>query len=125
MGIPHDLLCSTGCNDLTAMNASARTNINYIVGGQHRIFVVFYYNKGVSKIPEPFKRSQKFFIISLMKTNGRLVKNIQDSHKIRADLRSKTNTLTLATGQRARAARQSQIFKTNTVKEAQALPYLF
>ena len=75
----HNFLCISHSNNLTAMFSCPRTDIYYIIRCQHRIFIMFYYNQRISKITQMFQRRKKFIIISLMKSDTRLIQNICNS----------------------------------------------
>ena len=54
-------------------------------------------NKGISNIPQVLKGLQKLIVIPLMQADGRLIEDIQHTHKRRADLRCKTYSLAFPT----------------------------
>ena len=81
-------------NNLAAMYTCARADINNAVGSVHSIFIMLNNYNRIAKVTKSFKRTQKFFIISLMKSYARLVKNIKHAHKTAANLSGKSYTLT-------------------------------
>ena len=60
-----------------------------------------------------FQRRQKLVVVSLVKTDARLVENIGDAHQAGADLRCQTDSLRLAAGQGARCPGQGQIIQSH------------
>lgn len=72
-----------------------------------------------------FQRREKFVVVSLVKTDARLVENIGDTDKAGADLRCQTDSLRLTAGQRCRSARQGQIVQSDIRKEAHTRTDLF
>ena len=91
------------------MLTGSRADINNAVSGAHRILVVLHDDQAVSEVTQMFQRREKFVVVSLVKTDARLVENIGDTDKAGADLRCQTDSLRLTAGQRCRSARQGQI----------------
>ena len=60
-----------------------------------------------------------------MKAYGRLIQNICNAYKSWTDLRSQSDTLSLAAGQRSRSSCQSKIRKSHILKEAYSKINLF
>ena len=87
----------------------SRADIDNAVSGAHRILVVLHDDQTVSEVTQMFQRREKFVVVSLVKTDARLVENIGDTDKAGADLRCQTDSLRLTAGQRCRSARQGQI----------------
>ena len=55
-----------------------------------------------------------------MKADGRLIENVENAHKARANLGCKPDSLALAAGERPRRARKRQIGKPDRLQEAKA-----
>ena len=87
----------------------SRADIDNAVSGAHRILVVLHDDQAVSEVTQMFQRREKFVVVSLVKTDARLVENIGDTDKAGADLRCQTDSLRLTAGQRCSSARQGQI----------------
>ena len=99
-----DILITAGANDLTAVYAGARADVDDMIRRAHRILVVLDNDQGVPKVAQMIQRLQQLLVVSLMQANGRLVQYIQHAHQRRADLRCQTDALTLASGERSGGA---------------------
>ena len=60
------------------MLAGTFSNIDDIIGGKDRVFVMFDDDKGIPQVAHLFERCDKAVVVPLMKTDGRLVENIED-----------------------------------------------
>ena len=78
-------------------------------------------DNGIADIAQALERLDQALVITLMKTDRRLVQNIEHAHETRADLRCQSNTLCLATGKRRRGTVEGQIVKSDIDQKAQAL----
>ena len=97
------------------MLSGFRTDIHDIICRQHRILVVLHHNERISQIPETFQRVDQFIIVSLVKTDARLIQNVRHSHQTGADLGSQTDTLGFSAGQGSRRLGETQIVKSHIV----------
>ena len=82
------------------MNARARTYIDKIIGGAHRVLVVFDNDKRVAQVAQFFQSVYQFFVVALVKSYARLVKDIKHPDKRRTYLRGKTYSLRFAARKR-------------------------
>ena len=106
-------------HDLAAVAARARADVDDMVGGEHGILVVLDHDQRIAEVAQTPQRRKQLVVVALVQTDGRLVQNIQHAHERRADLRREPDTLALAAGQRARRARQGQVFQADRLQEAQ------
>ena len=90
-----------------------------MIGGEHGILVVLDHDQRIAEVAQTPQRREQLVVVALVQTDGRLVQNIQHAHERRADLRREPDTLALAAGQRARRARQGQVFQTDRLQKAQ------
>ena len=72
----------------------------------------------ITQVKEGF---QQTVVVTLVQTNGRLIKDIHNSDQTRADLRGQTNTLSLTARKRIRAAVQGQILKPDIHQKLQTV----
>ncbi|GAR06636.1 hypothetical protein NGUA03_01766 [Salmonella enterica] len=84
------------------MNASARADIDNVVSGANRIFIVLDHNHGITQITQMDERAQQTFVIALMQTNRRFIQDVHHADQTRADLARQANTLGFAAGERFR-----------------------
>lgn len=82
------------------MLAGTFSNIDDIIGGKDRVFVMFDDDKGIPQVAHLFERCDKAVVVPLMKTDGRFVENIEDPGQPRSDLCRKTDALALSAGKR-------------------------
>ena len=90
-----------------------------MVGGEHGILVVLDHDQRIAEVAQTPQRREQLVVVALVQTDGRLVQDIQHAHERRADLRRQTDALALAAGQRARRARQGQVFQADRLQKAQ------
>ena len=104
---------------LAPVAARARADIHDVVGCQHGVLVVLDHDQGVAQVAQAFQGGQQLVVVALVQADGRLVQDIQHAHERRADLGRQTDALALAAGQRARRARQGQVFQADRLQKAQ------
>ena len=97
------------------MISGSRSDIDDPVAGQHGFFIVLDDNQRVSQIAHIFQGMNQLGVVSLVQTDRRLVQNIQNAGKLRADLCSQPDTLCFTAGQRSRQTIQGQIFQTDVL----------
>ena len=81
LGVIHDLFGSSRGNYLTAVYSCTGANINYIIRGKHSLLIVLNDDDRVAYITKLFESAYKLGIVSLMKSDARLIKDIQNSHE--------------------------------------------
>ena len=102
---------SAGGDHLAAMDAGARAHIDEIIGAADRVLVMLDDDHGVAEIAQPFQRREQPVVVALMQADRRLVEHVEHAGEARADLRGEADALALAARQRARGARQGEIFE--------------
>ena len=108
-----------GRYDAPAMNASARADINYMVGGQDRVFVMLHDDHGVAEIAQMSEGFKQAFIVALVQADGGFVENVQYAGQAGADLRGEADTLAFAARQRAGIARQGEVVEADIIQKFQ------
>ena len=81
------------------MNTRARADIDNVVSGANRVFIVLDHNNGITQITQVDKRTQQTFVIALVQANRRLIQYVHYTDQTRADLACQANTLGLTTGE--------------------------
>ena len=97
--------------------SSARTNIYYPVRCFDCVLIVLNNNKSVSKLSELNESVDQSSVISLMQSNGGLIQHVQHARQSRADLGGQANSLSFATGERARCTLQGKIVEAHRHKK--------
>ena len=67
---------------LSPMASGSRPYIYYIISLLHHILVMLHHYKGVACIAKLLERIYQTHIVSLMKTNAGLIKNIEHIYKL-------------------------------------------
>ena len=88
------------------LSASLRTDIHDIVGSKHHILIVLNNDYCIADVTQLFQGIDETIVITLMKSDGRLVEDIEHINQLTTNLGSKTNTLTLTTRKGCRLARE-------------------
>ena len=100
----HDLGRRALRDDLAAMNAGARPDIDDMVGSQDRVLVMLDDDDAVAEIAQPPQGFEQLGIVALMQADRRLVEHIEHAGETGADLRGEPDALALAARERARRA---------------------
>ena len=98
-------------DDLAAMHAGARADIDHIVGDADGVFVVLDDDDGVAEVAQPLQRFEQAGVVALMQPDRRLVEHVKHAGEAGADLRGEPDALALAAGQRAGGARKREIIE--------------
>ncbi|MNS47500.1 hypothetical protein D3C72_800340 [compost metagenome] len=122
--VRHDFRRRALSHDLPTMHTSPRADIHNVIGQTNRVFVVFDHDHSVANITQVLERAEQAVVITLVQTNGRFVKDVQNTDETGADLAGQTNTLCFATGQRVGTAVQRQVVETDVDEELQTLANL-
>ena len=115
-----DLIGSTDGNDLATVDTCARTNVNDIICLTHGFLVVLNHDNAVAKVTELFQSADKLVVITLVKTDRGLVKDIKHACQRRADLSGKANSLCLTARKRACSTGEVEVIETNRDEEVKA-----
>ena len=100
-------------DDLAAVFACTRTEIDQIIGFQHDVPVVLYHQYRIANIAQVFERAYEPVIVALVKPDARLIQNISDARELRTDLSSEADALAFTAGERAGWTVERQVIKTN------------
>ena len=105
--------------------AGFRTHIDDIVGCQHHVLVVFYHNHGVARIAEFLQGVDEAEVIALVKTDARLVEDVEHVHQLRAYLGGQADALALSTRKGYRSTVEREVVQTHIEQETEtALEFL-
>ena len=119
--VAHHLVGRAGGDHLAAMDAGARPHVDQVVGGADRLLVVLDDDHGVAEVAQPLQRLQQARVVALVQADRRLVEHVEHAGQAGADLRGEPDALALAARQRARVARQRQVFEPDIDQEAEPL----
>ena len=85
-GMAHDVLGRALGDDVAAVDASARTDVDDVVGGEDRVFVVLDDDDGVAEVAQAAQRLEQPRVVALVEANRRLVEDVEHAGEARADL---------------------------------------
>ncbi len=111
-------------DDLAPLDARPWTEVDDVVRGAHRVLVMFDDDHGVADVAQAKQSRDQAVIVSGMKTNGRLVQNIENPHQPGANLRRQADSLRLAPRERRRRPFEAQIVQAHVDKKPQTPPDL-
>ena len=120
IGARHDIGRRSRGDHVPAVDARAWPHIDHIVGSANRVLIVFNDDNGVADIAQALECLNQPLVVALVKTNRRLVQNIENAHEARTDLRSQANALRLTAGKRRRSTIERQIIKADINQKTQA-----
>ena len=103
------------------MLAGARAEVDQVVGGADRLFVVLDDDDAVALVAQPAERGQQAPVVALVQADRRLVEHVEDAGQVGADLRRQADALPFPAGQRRGAAAERQVADADVVEEAQAI----
>ena len=99
------------------MDAGAGADVEHVVGGADGVLVVLHHDHGIAEIAQPLERFQQPRVVALVQPDRRLVEHVEHAREPRADLRGEPDALAFAARQRARCARQREIFQPDVDQE--------
>ena len=122
-GVPARLylIHVAGADDLAAVYTRAGADVDNAVGGVHGLLVVLDYDHRVAEVAKALEGAEELFVVALVKSDARLVEDIQNAHQRAAYLGREADTLAFAAAESARAARKGQVAQTDALEEVKAL----
>src|SRR5436189_6480272 len=84
---------------MSAACAGSRSKINDVIRGANRFFVVFDNDDRVSEITQPAQSANEPFVVALMESDARFIKNVKASGETRTNLSCQSNPLRFTAGQ--------------------------
>ena len=98
-----------------------------MIGGSHRVFVVFDDDDRVAEVAEFGERIEQALIVARVKANGRFVEDVQHADEAAADLAGEADALRFAAGKRGgrAASNGDMIFEADVEQEAEAAAEFF
>src|SRR5688500_366242 len=99
-----DRINRPGGDHLATVLACARTKVDQVIGGTHRLVIVLDNDDSVAEIAELREGREQSGIVALVQADRRLVEDVQHADESRSDLRGESNALRLTTGEGFRGA---------------------
>src|SRR3982751_654162 len=94
----RDLVDRALGDDLAAVLAGARTHVDDVVGGAHRLLVVLDDDDRVAQVAKLLECREESRVVALVQADRRAVEDVEHPDESRADLRGEADTLRLAAG---------------------------
>ncbi len=116
-----DLLRRALGHDLAAVDTGAGPHVDHMVGGADGLFVVFHHEHCVPEVAEPKQGIKEPPVVPLVQPDARFIKDVENAHQGRADLRGKPDTLSFTAGERGRAAVKSEVIEAHVHHESESL----
>ena len=108
-------------DDVPAVLAGARPDVDDVVGRAHRLLVVLDDDHACCRGRAGAPASDQPLVVALVQADRRLVEDVEHADQRRADLRRQADPLRLAAGERRRRAVHRQVVEADVVQEAQPL----
>ena len=105
-------------NDLPTVLPCPRADVDAVVRRKDCLLIVLHHDHGVAEIPKALKRRDQTAIVTLMKANRRLVKNVEHTDETTSDLARQPDALGFSARKGASTSRQRQIVQPNVEQEA-------
>ena len=107
--------------DLSAFDASARTEVDEVAGGADGVFIVFDEEEGVALFSECVKGAEEGGVVAGMKANGGFVEDVEDALEVGAKLRGEADALGFATGEGGGGAVELEVTESDLIEEVEKL----
>ena len=120
LGIARDFGGRAGSDDLASVDTGAGTEVDQVVGGEHRVEVMFDDDDGVAGVAQCLEGLDQLAVVPLVQADAWFVKDVQDADKPAADLAGKTDPLRLATGEGGGGAIQGEVVQADVDQELQS-----
>ncbi len=120
LGSVENFLVSAGEKQFAAKFAGAGAEIEDAVGGLDGVRVVFDDENGVAEIAKGFEDVDEALGVARMKTDGRLVENIERADQMGAERGGQLDALRFAAGERGGEAVESEVIEADFIEELQA-----
>ena len=108
-----------------AANSRSGPEVDDVIGGPHRVFVVLDNDDRVPHVAEAAERVEQTRIVARVESDRWLVQDVQHADQPRTDLPRQTNTLRFAAGQRGSRAVQRQVIEPDVEQEPETPADLF
>ena len=119
IGIFDNLFRCTGSNHFASQLTGTGAHIYHVVRRANGVFVVLYHQYRIAAVTKLFQGFYQAVIVALMKSDGRLVQDVQHTHETRTDLGCQANTLGFTAGKCGCRTRKRQIIEANVYKKLQ------
>src|SRR5215468_2083830 len=102
---------------MSALCSRTGAEVENVIGAADRFLVVLDNDHGIPEIPQFLKSRQEPGVIFVMKSDRRLIEDVQDTPQFRPDLRCEPDALALSTGERVGRSVQAQVVQADSIQE--------
>ncbi len=93
LGVVHDLLRRALRDDLAAVDAGTRADIDDMIGGEDRVLVMLDDDHCIADVAQVLQRVEQAVVVALMQADGGFVQHVEHAGEARADLRGEPDAL--------------------------------
>ena len=111
----------SGDDDLTAVLARTRADVDDPVAGADGVLVVLDDDHGVAEVAQTYERLDEPVVVALVQTDGRLVEHVEHADQAGADLGGEPDALRLAAGECPGGAVEGEVVEPDVEQEAEPL----
>ena len=115
--VGHDLVGRALGDDLAAMDAGGRADVDDVVGLADGVLVMLDDDHGVAEVAQVVERVEQAGIVALVQADRRLVEDVEHAGEAGADLRGEADALALAAGERAGGAGEGEVVEPDIDEE--------
>ena len=119
--VVEDILKRALGHDLAAVDARAGAEIDDMIGGADRVFVMLNHDHGVAEIAQALERDQQAVVVALVEADGGFIEDIEHAGEAAADLAGEADALAFAARQGAAGAIKIEVIEPDIVEEAEAV----
>ena len=120
-----DLVGGADGDDFAAADAGAGAEVDQVVGGPHRVFVVFDDDDRVAQVAELGERVEQALVVARVEADRGFVEDVEHADEAAADLAGEADALRFAAGERGGGAFEREVFEADVVQEAEAAADFF
>ena len=106
-------------DDLAAMHAGMRSDVEDVIGGADRVFIVFHHDHCITQVAQAYQRTQQALVVALVQADAGFVQHVHHPDQAGADLRRQAYALGFTAGQRVGLAFQGQVIQAYVYQEAE------
>src|ERR1700682_2240937 len=121
LGRFQDVVERPGGDNVSAVLAGSRSDVDDEVGRPHRLFVVLDHDHRVADVSQRQQRGDQLSVVSLVQADRRLIEDVQDAHQLGADLGRQADALRLPARKRVGRAGQAQVVEADVDQELKSL----
>src|SRR5262249_25746712 len=119
-GNTNDFLRRAVRNQLSAVAAGTRTEINHVVGAANGLFIVLNDQNCISKISQLGERFEQAMVVTMVQSDGGLVEHIKNAAQLRSNLRSQPDALAFSAGKRGSRTVERDVAEADGIQKLQA-----